>query len=559
MRTKAKKYFTPLSIFFIGLLPLFDLFQPGMFLSHDGQDHVARIAIFYQSLSEGNLVPRWAANLNWGYGHPILTFLYPLPSYLGSLFHFFGYSFVDSIKLTFGVTFILSGITMYLWVREFLGTKAGFISAMFYMFAPYRFIDLYVRGAIGEHVFFVFPPLVLFFLLKLSQQIRWRFVVGGALSLAGLVLSHNALSLVFMLPIFAYFLFLLWQAKNKKLYTIYSVLFTIFGLGLSAFFWLPAFFEGKYTLRDIVTAGDYSVRFTTLTNLIYSPWNFGGSGEFSTQVGIVQWLVVVLSIGMLVYFSQKGSRYWPLCTGLLFFFFLALFLMLSPSLVFWEKFSILQKFQFPWRFLSLAIFPPAVLAGFLVSFLCGKRQVLTLLFLSFLVLWLNNDFWRARGFFERPESFYTGIYAGTTDTGESSPRWSTRFMEKYPSEPLQVIEGKAIVEQKKRLSTAHLYDVEVKEKTRFVENTLYFPGWEILIQSEGKSGKTIERKASVEFQDPDWRGLQTFYLDPGKYWVLVHFVETRLRQFANIISILAFLSLFAPVIGRKFLARKYKS
>lgn len=545
MRRKIKKYFAFVLLVTIGLIPLFDLFSPGMFLSHDGQDHVARIANFYQSLSEGNLIPRWAANLNWGYGHPILMFLYPLPSYFASLFHFLGFSFVDSVKFVFGLSFILSGLAMYLWIREFLGEKAGFVSGLFYMFAPYRFVDLYVRGAIGEHVFFVFPPLVMFFLLKLSKAVRWRYIVGGSLSLAGLILSHNALTLMFLPVIFAYFLFLLWQTKTKKLYTLHSTLYAILGFSLSAFFWLPAFFEGKYTLRDIITAGDYSSRFTTLGNLIYSPWVFAGSGEFSVQVGIMQWLMVILGAGLTFYLAAKKSKYWIFCVGLLSPFFISLFLILPPSLPLWQKLSILQKFQFPWRFLSLAIFPPAVMVGVLVNTLHGRKQILALLFISFLVVWFNRNYWHAQGFFEKSESFYTGTYEGTTDTGESSPRWSVRFMEKKPSEPLAVIDGQAAVEQKKRFSNAHLYLVDAKVKTRFVENTLYFPGWEILIQSEGTDGKLTEKKAEVEFQDPDFRGLQTFWVEPGKHWIVVHFVETRLRKLADTISILAIFSLLA--------------
>ena len=66
----------------IAALPLLPFLHPGLPITHDGADHVARIANFYQNLGEGNLIPRWAGNLNWGYGHPILMFLYPLPSHL---------------------------------------------------------------------------------------------------------------------------------------------------------------------------------------------------------------------------------------------------------------------------------------------------------------------------------------------------------------------------------------------------------------------------------------------------------------------------------------------
>src|SRR3989339_786043 len=92
-----------LILFFISLLPLIGLVPNSLPITHDGADHVARIANFFQGLSEGVIIPRWASNLNWGYGHPILMFLYPLSSYIGSFFHTLGFSFVSSVNLVFVV------------------------------------------------------------------------------------------------------------------------------------------------------------------------------------------------------------------------------------------------------------------------------------------------------------------------------------------------------------------------------------------------------------------------------------------------------------------------
>src|SRR3989337_3040768 len=127
-----KKYFGFIFLFLISLIPLLPLLHPGLPLTHDGQDHVARIASFYQSLAEGNLVPRWAGNLNWGYGTPILMFVYPLPSYVASFFHFLGFSLIDSTKIVFGLGFVLSGFFMYLWIKEIWGKEAGFAAGILY-------------------------------------------------------------------------------------------------------------------------------------------------------------------------------------------------------------------------------------------------------------------------------------------------------------------------------------------------------------------------------------------------------------------------------------------
>src|SRR3989338_5991191 len=116
-KMKFNKHLVLLLLIILSIIPVLDLFHPGLPVTHDGQDHVARIANFYQNLREGIIIPRWAGNLNWGYGHPILMFLYPLPSYIVSLFHFLGLSLVDSTKLVFGLAFVASGVTMYLWMK----------------------------------------------------------------------------------------------------------------------------------------------------------------------------------------------------------------------------------------------------------------------------------------------------------------------------------------------------------------------------------------------------------------------------------------------------------
>jgi uncharacterized membrane protein len=511
----------------ISLIPLKDFFHLGLPATHDGQDHVARIANFYQSLSEGNIVPRWAANLNWGYGHPILMFLYPLSSYLASFFKFLGFNFVDSTKAVFVLSFILSGIFMYFWLKEIWGREAGFIGGLLYMFAPYRFVDLYVRGAIGESLAFVWPPLILYFALKFSQGPKWIYLMGGSISFACLILSHNALSLMFLLVVFGYIAYLILNSNKKFLFIIHYSLFIILGFSLSAFFWLPAFLEGKYTLRDIVTKGNIT-GFEPLARLIYSPWSYGGTGVFSVQLGILQWLGVVLAPFVIWQFWRKKEKIWLFLLFLLIYFWISIFLILPFSRPLYFKITLLQKFQFAWRWLSLSIFPPAVFTAAIICFFPKKFKFFYLCLFIFISLYINRNFWHAKDYLYYPEDFYTQAYPGTTDTGESAPRWSVRFMEKFPKAHLEVIEGEAKIEEKERKSNYHEYKVIAKTPTRLLENTLYFPGWEILV-----SGKPVE----VQFQDPAYRGLMTFNIPEGNYQVVIKFGETKLRQFANLVSL----------------------
>src|SRR5680860_1527542 len=331
----------------LAIIPLLSLFNSGLPLGHDTQDHVVRIANFYTSLQEGIVVPRWAGNLNWGYGHPILEFLYPMPSYTASFFHFFGFSFVDSTKIVLGLSVFLSGVFMFLWLSSFLVTEAALIGAFWYMYAPYRFVYLYVRGAIGESFAFIWMPLLLFFLYRLNKKNNINYAILGGLSLAFLILSHNAISLMF-LPFIIFYIFYLYSINKNKNFLLVSFFVFILGFTLSAFFWIPALIEGKYTLRNIVTKGVYVNSFVDPIRFIQDKWSFGGNGLLSVYVGFLGLISLILAPVLSVLLYRKNNKNWILILSLFVYAVFAIFLMLSISDFIWSRISILQNFQFTW-------------------------------------------------------------------------------------------------------------------------------------------------------------------------------------------------------------------
>lgn len=545
MLKKIKKISPILFIIAIGIIPLSSLFQTGLPLTHDGQDHVARIANFYQSLSEGIFVPRWGANLNWGFGHPILMFLYPLPSYIASLFHFLGFSLIDSVKLVFGLTFIISGIGMYLWINRLLGMYAGLAAATLYMFAPYRFVNLYVRGAIGEHVSFAFIPFILFFITKLfldKKITRIGFVintVGIAIFTAFLILSHNALSILFLVFAGLYTIILFSKDKDlKKL--IIAFVSIIYGFLLSAFFWFPAYVEGKYTLRDIVTGNsEYALRFIDPFKLFVPSWSYGITGQLSVQIGIVHISLIIVSLFIVYKLIKKEKLIKRIYIVTFIFFLLSLFMMLKESNFIWSIFTTIQKFQFPWRFLSLTVLTSSVLGAYFISNVKNKKRAwFAVGGLLILIGIFYSSYWRASGYLIKSDSFFEKVYYSTTDTGESSPIWSIRFMEEEASAPIEILSGSASIQEIYRSSARHEYVIDAQERTRIKENTLYFPGWNIYI-----NGKKLDAGSEIEFQDPANRGVMTYYVEKGVNRVGVVFENTKLRTFSDMLSVFAFVSI----------------
>lgn len=537
-------------LFFLTLiiLPIASLIHAGLPVTHDGQDHVARISNFYQNLAEGNIIPRWAANLNWGYGHPILEFLYPLPSYIGSFFHFLGFSLVDSVKIVFALGMILSFYFMYIWLSGFLSKIAALFGAVLYTYAPYRFVELYVRGDIGENLAFAFIPLVLYFVYKIYKSNKFSDSIFGSISLALLILAHNGISLMILPFIFLYSITLIYLSKEKTRTLINLGFLIVLGLGLSAFFWIPGLLEGKYTLRNIVTKDVYKEHFEAFGRFIYSPWNYGGSGQFSVQFGPLAWIAFIFSPFTLFSYKKNKQKFF-LIILLLSFSIVSIFLMISVSDTIWSRFILLQNFQFPWRFLAIIVFCSSVLGAFALERFPKSIRLKSGIVLTILAIVLSLSYLSPTEYQHKPEIFYTGIYNSTTDTGESGPIWSIRFMEKKPSARLEVVDGQARVKEEKRTSTYHRYNISVARKTILRENTLYFPGWELKA-----NGKPLE----FEFQVPYQNGTMEFSLDKGSYIVEAIFRETKLRIFADVVSLVSFGNIIGGLVIILYLKIKYK-
>ena len=201
-------------------------FKTGFIPTHDGEYHLIRFWQFDRNIRGGNLFPRWAPDLDYGFGVPIFSFFYPFPNYPAEFFHLLGSSFISSFKLSLAVAFILSGVFFYLWLRDIFGSWPALVAAAFYLFAPYHFLDVYVRGSIGEVWALVWLPAVLWALEKKS------FVLI-ALFFSLLILSHNILALIFTPSLLTYIAFLAFIQFPKKSYSLFVVRYSPYFLGLA--------------------------------------------------------------------------------------------------------------------------------------------------------------------------------------------------------------------------------------------------------------------------------------------------------------------------------------
>ena len=87
-------------ILLFSFLPALIVFRTSLLPhTHDGPVHLARMGAWFKALKAGQVPPRWAADLNYGYGTPILIFIYPWPYFLSTCFLLLGFGLVTSFKI----------------------------------------------------------------------------------------------------------------------------------------------------------------------------------------------------------------------------------------------------------------------------------------------------------------------------------------------------------------------------------------------------------------------------------------------------------------------------
>lgn len=540
-------------ILLISLFSMRSLFHRGFYSSHDGEHQIIRLIHFVKGLKDGQIPVRWAGPpaLN-GFGYPLFIFTYRLPFYLATPFYLIGFSLTDSIKAVFILTYLFSGVAMYLAQRKIWQDRlAALVGTILYLWVPWRFSAIFVRASLGSSVCYSLFPLFLWSLFSLQEKSSFKGTLIGIFSLAGLMLSHATFFFGALPFLMAMALFLIFKSQSRKALTERYLLVFIVALGLSAFYWLPAIAEKKYTVVFHVFSGYYRQHFVTLKQLLYSKWGYGLShpgaerDEMAFQVGIPQWLTILLSSGLLIinYWRKKKIAQFSLL--LIALFALSIFLMTPTSDFVWVIVSFVYQYDFPFRLLGVAILLSSLLGGDLLKKLKEDRlfkifRFPLAFFLISLALYANRNHLRVNEYTYWPDAYYENLGASSSSYDEYRPEWVMIQYLPGRDEALTVEEGKAKINSQTIRSHQQKFQIAVQEESLFRINTIYYPGWQLFVDGKKK-----------EMRAPYKQGLSQFSLSPGEYQVVFKFKRTGDRIVAEIISLLTLVYLGYQVKQRK--------
>jgi len=521
-----------LILFLITIPSLLPYFNSRFFYTQD-YIFIARLHQITTALSDGQFPVRWATDLR--FGEPIFNFYASLPFYIGFVIKSLGFSYIWTAKILFMLSSLLSAFTMFVFVRKLFSEKAAYFSAAIYIWAPYRAVDMYVRGAIAEAWAFVFFPVIFYTSLLVAEKRSHRNIALLGLSISGLFLTHNVTSLMFMPFVGLWWLYLSLQKRNWKLILIFISSF-ILGVGIASFFLLPALVERQFIQTKYLIVGyfDFRAHFVALKQLFSTFWGYGSSlwgldDGLSFQIGLVNWIILSFAV-ILGFVNRNNKKLLGLTAFLGFSFLLSLFFQHNKSAFIWEAFPSMAFIQFPWRFLSISVFIVAIVGGFVIKNIKYKSRILYFVLL-FSVITFSFSYFKPKeyvddSFFDKFINIET-MREGVDLTKDYLPVWVATIDGEVFND-FKTETGEITTNDFKRTSDKFSGNIVVKSKASILAPITYFPGWQVWAN---------ERIVSQD--SPSNMGLIKFELPPGSYKIDVKLMNTPVRDLGNILSLIS--------------------
>jgi len=559
------------------------LLHSGMFRIHD-YTHAARIAELLRAAQDGHFPVRWSSNFGFGYGMPLFEFYAPLPFYVGALFYWLGTGLVPAVKLLFLICSILTFVGMYKLGSRLFGHAGGLLSAVAFTLAPYRAVNLFVRGDLGEAWGMMALPWVLLGVVRIIRREKggWVTLVFG---LVTLFLSHNITTLIFLpfsaLFALGYFAIEKYRQRSpiirelsfvKKFSQNFQLLFFlgliyVLAIGMAAFYLFPAFFEKDLTNVNGIFQGyfRYENHFVYLRQFFTPFWGYGGSQPgpedgLSFFLGYGQLLGVVVAILLAVrykwrrlcHFRQQlrqheflSNFFSPqLMTFVLFAVLtsLALFMCVQHSEFIWHQIPLMVAIQFPWRWLSVADIFLALLIGSATLFINTKpRRYLFVFALSLFILATATPYFQPENFQDVSHAFYYGdpqrirhdMSKTLNDYIPAQMKLDPKSKELLPIDvPFVVTTGdpKEVTQLVNHVQEK-LFQTNFKDPGKIELPIANFPGWATFL--DGKKVPTSQADL----------GNIVLNVPAGNHLVGVQFLDTPIRSWSDIASALSWIIL----------------
>lgn len=512
----------------------------GYFPMHD-DTQPTRVYELYSALKDGQFPVRWVQNLGYGYGYPLFNFYAPLPYYVGAGFMMLGIDALLATKIMTALGIILAGVSMWYCAKQIFTLEGAILSAILYVYAPYHGVQAYVRGSVGELWAYALLPLAIGGFLTLFKNIRLGIMVG-AVGVAGVVLSHNITGFLLVegLALIVFISAIYWYRKYSTWNILTSGVFLIaLGLSLSAFFWLPALAEAKFTNAQSLIGGDNNFRnhFVYLDQLWDSPWGYAGSAPgrldgMSFKVGKPQILIGVIGLLIWLVTDKKERKFKKII--LLVSILISVFFMLSISKPLWEILPYMAYVQYPWRILVFVVFGLSLGAGGIFSILKKHAMLVRYGLLGSLlgiVLIFSGKYFASQYPNQKTASDYTNATLVRWDISKISDEYmpqnfpTPQSSQETIKNPMIGSDGIIITEIDARSNQIHAR-IDSALGGNITHFVAIFPQWRYFVDA-------------AEIFPQQNKNYAQFPVSAGVHQITIYLGNTSIRSVANILSLIS--------------------
>lgn len=338
----------------------------GYHSGHDLSIHLSSWMEAEQQFRHGNLLPRWAAGANYGFGEPRFIFYPPISWMVGGMLGLIlPWNVVPGTYVFLAL--VLAGTAMWKLAIDWLAPASALLASVLYAVNPYAMTTAYTRYAFGELLASALFPLLVWAALRLAHEPRKALIpltfVFAAIWLANLpagVIASYALGCLLLISS--------WVNRSLRLLW-YGAAAILAGLGVAAFALLPAAYERKWVnISEVI-----SPMYLPWNNFLFTRTNIPLMLGFNRKLSFLA--LSLIGATLVAAFLAKALRrnspeaWWPLATlaGV------AAILMFPLTRLLWQALPELRFVQFPWRWLFPLCMASALLIASSISGFGRKR------------------------------------------------------------------------------------------------------------------------------------------------------------------------------------------
>lgn len=531
-----------LFVSFVAISPMLFLGIP------DGADliqHLQFAATYQDSIFSKDFLPVWAASDNNGFGSIGVRFYPPLSSYFFALLRILAGNWYDAIWLNFLLWMFIGCVGIYFWAREWLTPKASTVPALLYIIAPYHLAQIYQMWLNAELVAAAVLPFCFLLATRICRRGRLMDVLLFAVAYSLLLLSHIPSIIIGSLSLAVYALILLDWSQYRKTFVRFFAAFAL-SVSATAFYWVKIVTEIDWVKHS---SSEYSTGYYDSNQQLF-PLYISAGGNYVKRVSwhfdasiiltSLLFLPAIIYLGLQIRKSQRQDRkifFAFSATGLF-----ALFMMSLPSSFVWQSSSILQKVQFPWRWLSVLSIVSVLAFAFAFERLNLQNKTvkristyLALLLIFSIVLFnltqsiiLSDPLKRVA---------LEGKLANLREEQGCDCWWTSWAKSRAFERSEKVAAESRTVKIKMWKATEREFTIEAGEPTNIRVATFFYPYWQAQVEDQ-----------AVQIQR-DEDGSILIPVEGKKSSVKLYFREPKFLKSALVLSLMTWLLLFGALIS----------